>query len=428
MSSFRYWGVEIWVVSVVSLIALLIGVFTSTTFEILFALISIYLVWHVRQIVRLKHWLTESRDLYPPDSLGIWSDIFHSIYLLQRRNRKSRKRLTSILSEFRASTAALPDGAIVLGEMSEIIWFNKSAENLLALNSKKDIGQRISNLIRNPRFVEYLDNGDYSLPIELTSPIDEHIKLSLRLTSYNNNQRLLMVRNVTRLYQLEKVRQDFVANVSHELRTPLTVINGYVEIMSDSKEHLPAFFERPIEQMGQQIHRMRSLVDDLLTLSKLDSGNEPIRNTPIKPHVMLKRITEEAVALSDGQHSISFECHSETAILGNEKELHSAFSNLIFNAVRYTPSGGRITIFWEQQAKGLRMAVEDTGPGIDPMHIPRLTERFYRVDDGRDRAVGGTGLGLAIVKHVLERHGSKLQVTSEVGKGSCFYCYFKPVK
>jgi two-component system phosphate regulon sensor histidine kinase PhoR len=424
MSSFRYWGVEIWFVSLISSVAILIGLFTGYTGEILFLLVAAYLAWHLRQIYRLKYWLTKSRDLYPPDSQGIWSDIFHSIYLLQKRNRKSRKRLTNILSEFRASTAALPDGAIVLGKLSDIIWFNRSAELLLGFNTKQDIGQRISNLIRNPRFVNYLNSGDYSLPIEMTSPIDDDVKLSFRLTTYNKNQRLLIVRNISRIYQLEKIRQDFVANVSHELRTPLTVVNGYVEIFADSKDQLPSFFGRPIDQMGQQVLRMRSLVDDLLTLSKLESGDDASRNDKVKPHIVLKRIAEEARALSDSKHTIEFKCDTESAILGNEKELHSAFSNLVFNAVRYTPEGGTITIGWQQEHQGLKMSVQDTGPGIDAVHIPRLTERFYRVDDGRDREVGGTGLGLAIVKHILEGHGSELRIESELGRGSCFYCYF----
>lgn len=428
MSSFRYWGVEIWFVSVVSIVAIIIGLFTGFTGEILFVITVAYLAWHLRQIYRLKRWLTTSRDLYPPESEGIWSDIFHSIYLLQKRNRKSKKRLARILSEFRSSTAALPDGAIVLGEMTEIIWFNKSAENLLGLNVKKDVGQRITNLIRNPRFVGYLEKGEYSLPVEITSPIDDDVKLSLRLTAYNKNQRLLMVRNVTRLYQLEKIRQDFVANVSHELRTPLTVINGYVEIFSDAKEQLPGFFHRPVDQMGQQLQRMRSLVDDLLTLSKLESGDEPVREVSVMPHMILKRITEEAKTLSEGRHKIKFSFDNEDSIKGNEKELLSAFSNLIFNAVRYTPTGGTIEISWTELVNGYRMAVKDNGPGIEAGHLPRLTERFYRVDDGRDRAVGGTGLGLAIVKHILERHGSSLKVDSEVGVGSCFYCDFKAVK
>ncbi|WMS88895.1 phosphate regulon sensor histidine kinase PhoR [Pleionea litopenaei] len=428
MSSFRYWGVEIWFVSMVTIVAIIIGLFTGYTGEILFVMTASYLAWHLRQIYRLKRWLTTSRDLYPPDSEGIWSDIFHSIYLLQKRNRKSKKRLTRILSEFRSSTAALPDGAIVLGEMTEIIWFNKSAENLIGLNVRKDIGQRITNLIRNPRFVSYLEHGDYTLPVEVTSPIDDDIKLSLRLTEYNKNQRLLMVRNITRLYQLEKIRQDFVANVSHELRTPLTVVNGYVEIFSDSKEQLPTFFHRPVDQMGQQVLRMRSLVDDLLTLSKLESGDEPVREVSVSPSMILKRIVEEAKALSEGKHKITFDSDNDAIIKGNEKELHSAFSNLIFNAVRYTPKGGQIKVTWHQLDDGFRMAVEDNGPGIDAVHLPRLTERFYRIDDGRDRSVGGTGLGLAIVKHILERHGTRLQITSEVGRGSCFYCDFKAVK
>ncbi|NVJ61759.1 MAG: phosphate regulon sensor histidine kinase PhoR [Gammaproteobacteria bacterium] len=428
MSSFRYWGVEIWFVSVVTAIGLLIGLFTGYTGEILFCIVTAYLAWHIRQIYRLKYWLTESRDLYPPESEGIWSDIFHSIYLLQRRNRKSKKRLAKILNEFRASTAALPDGAIVLGEMGEINWFNRSAEALLGLNSKKDVGQRIINLIRNPKFVHYVEQGNYQLPVEIPSPIDDDIKLAFRITAYNKNQRLLIVRNVTRLYQLEKIRQDFVANVSHELRTPLTVVNGYVEILADSKEQLPDFFHRPVDQMGQQILRMRSLVDDLLTLSKLESGDEPVREVNVKPHILLKRIVEEAKVLSEGRHTIIFNEDSTESIRGNEKELHSAFSNLVFNAVRYTPSKGTIKVGWEQTAKGMKMYVEDNGHGIEQMHIPRLTERFYRVDDGRDRAIGGTGLGLAIVKHILERHGSQLEIDSEVGKGSTFYCYFSSVK
>ncbi len=428
MGNFRYWGAEIWFASVIAIIGLFIGLFTGYTGEILFAISVLYLAWHIRQLYRLKHWLTESRNLYPPESIGIWSDIFHSIYLLQRRNRKARKRLSKILSEFRASTAALPDGAIVLGEYGEIVWFNKSAESLLGLNSKQDVGQRIVNLLRNPRFVNYFEAGDYQLPIELSSPVDSEVRLSLRLTSYNKNQRLLMVRNITRLMQLEKMRQDFVANVSHELRTPLTVVNGYVEIFSDSKDQLPSFFHRPVEQMGQQIKRMRTLVDDLLTLSKLESGDEPKRESKVLPHQILKRIVDEAKALSEGKHEIHFECSSESSILGNEKELHSAFSNLVFNAVRYTPQGGTITVSWEPSSEGFCMAVTDTGPGIDSIHISRLTERFYRVDDGRNREIGGTGLGLAIVKHVLERHGAKLVIDSELGKGSKFQCYFPAVK
>lgn len=428
MGNFRYWGVEVWFVSLFAVVGILIGIFTGYTGEILFAITACYLAWHMRQMYRLKHWLTETRNLYPPESVGIWSDIFHSIYLLQKRNRKSRKRLSKILNEFRASTAALPDGAIVIGEYGEIVWFNKSAEKLLGLNNKQDVGQRIVNLLRHPKFVNYFEQGDYQLPVAMTSPVDSAVKLSLRLTAYNKNQRLLMVRNVTRLYQLEKVRQDFVANVSHELRTPLTVVNGYVEIFSDSKEQLPPFFHRPVEQMGQQIKRMRTLVDDLLTLSKLESGDEPVREVPIAANKILKRIVEEARVLSDGKHKIKYECSSEEKVIGNEKELQSAFSNLVFNAVRYTPAGGSITVSWEETPKGLKMSVKDTGPGIDSVHIPRLTERFYRVDDGRNRDIGGTGLGLAIVKHILERHGSKLHVDSEVGKGSCFYCYFKPVK
>jgi two-component system phosphate regulon sensor histidine kinase PhoR len=428
LSNFRHWGSEIGFVILVATLGLLIGLVTGSSGEILLVLALLYLTWHLRQLYRLRRWLSESRSLYPPESIGIWSDIFHSIYLLQRKNRKSRQRLSKILSEFRASTAALPDGAIVLDEQGEIIWFNKAAEHLLGLNNKQDIGQRIVNLLRNPRFVAYFEQENYSLPVEIDSPINRHLKLSLRIIPYSKKQRLLVVRDISRITQLEKIRQDFVANVSHELRTPLTVVNGYLEIFNDAKDQLPLFFHRPIAQMGEQIKRMRALVDDLLTLSKLESNASSINHQEIKPHHILAKIVDEAKVLSGGNHHIQFDCHTDLAIKGNEQELTSAFSNLIFNAVRYTPAGGLITVSWKETEQGLVMSVSDNGPGIEAIHIPRLTERFYRVDDGRDRDSGGTGLGLAIVKHVLERHGSYLMIESKPGEGSRFSCRFDPIK
>ncbi|MEE4244590.1 MAG: phosphate regulon sensor histidine kinase PhoR [Kangiellaceae bacterium] len=424
MRHFRYWKVELWLLFSALMLAAICGWLFGDSLIWLSAVIAGYLIWHLRQIYRLKKWLTKSRSLSPPESYGIWSDIFHTIYLLQKRNRKSRKRLSNILSEFRSSTAVLPEGAIVLGELGEIIWFNRSASQLLGLGQKQDVGQRITNLIRTPKFVKYLSKEKYDKPLELISPVDESIKLSIRITPYNLKQRLVIVRNVTRLYLLEQTRQDFVANVSHELRTPLTVVNGYVEMLDDYKEAIPESFHRPIKQMEQQVERMRLLVDDLLMLSKLETSDQPRHEITVKPHLIIKRIVDQAKALSEGKHRINFIGDNIASISGIEKELESAFSNLVFNAVRYTPEGGKITINWEETSLGHKFSVEDTGLGIDAVHIPRLTERFYRVDDGRDRSVGGTGLGLAIVKHILERHNSSLLITSEVGVGSCFYCYF----
>ncbi|MCO7226754.1 phosphate regulon sensor histidine kinase PhoR [Pleionea sp. CnH1-48] len=424
MTNFRYWAAEIWFICIVAVLTCIIGLSIGYVGELLLIVAITYLGWHLRQINRLRVWLTESRNLYPPESIGIWSDIFHNIYLLQKRNRKGRRRLTNILSQFRASTAALPDGAVVLGASGDIVWFNRSAEKLFGLNPKQDIGQRITNLLRDPRFVNFEESGQYDKPVEMVSPIDAKIHLSIRITPYNDSQRLLIARNITQLYMLEKVRQDFVANVSHELRTPLTVVHGYMEIMDDSRETLPTVYHKPIDQMAQQVLRMRSLVDDLLTLSKLDSSKGVGRDKPVSIETLLRNICKEAIALSGDKHKISFKGDCGKKVPGNEKELHSAFSNLVFNAVRYTPEGGSIVMRWYETDDSLVMSVTDTGPGIESQHLPRLTERFYRVDDGRARDIGGTGLGLAIVKHILELHGAELKIESEVGKGSCFSCVF----
>ncbi len=424
MNDFRYWTVEFWLIIIIVIMTVMGGVLTGYLGEFIFIFVTGYLLWHLRQIYRLRYWLNRSRSLYPPEAMGIWNDIFHNIFLLQKRNRKSRKRLTRILNEFRLSTAALPDGAVVLDQRSEIVWFNKSAEILLDLNPRKDIGQRITNLIRFPKFIEFESQDSYSLPLEMPSPHDNNIHLSVRIVPYSKNQRLLIARNITRLHHLEKVRKDFVANVSHELRSPLTVISGYIELMRDAEEQLPKQYHKPLKHMEDQVTRMNSLVDDLLTLSQLESGSTKLEKQTINVAAVLERIEKDAQDLSQNKHQIELLIETHTSIEGHEKEIESAFSNLIFNAIRYTPEGGKITISWIKTQEYLEMSVRDTGPGIEAAHIPRLTERFYRVDNGRSRKDGGTGLGLAIVKHVLERHDAGLSIESEVGKGSEFKCLF----
>ncbi len=422
MRSFRYWSLEIGLVAFTAVFLFLLGAVFDLEFWFLGIFSGCYLAWHFSQIYRLKYWLTQSKNLYPPDSIGIWNDIFHNIFLLQKKNRKQRKKLTQILQEYRASTSALPDGAVVLGAINEIVWFNKSAAKLLGLNPKQDIGQRIVNLIRHPRFIEYLKLNHYDRAMELASPIDNKVKLSLRIATYNQDQKLLIARDITRIHLLEKVRQDFVANVSHELRTPVTVVNGYLELMSDQKEQLPSFFSLPITKMQQQIARMQTLVDDLLLLAKLETDeHRQVEKVDIKRTLL--KVINEAQTVSSGKHHLVAELIDGVYVLGVERELYSAFSNIVINAIKYTPRESKITVSMLRTKDKVKISFKDNGPGIESHHIDRLTERFYRVDEGRNSERGGTGLGLSIVKHVLDRHDSVLQIESKVGEGSEFYCW-----
>jgi len=265
--------------------------------------------------------------------------------------------------------------------------------------------------------------------VEIPSPVDDKVHLSVQVIIYGDNQRLLIARDVTRLRRLEAMRRDFVANVSHELRTPVTVLVGYLETLEEDAE-CARRWARPLALMREQATRMRRIVDDLLMLSRLeteDAGHHPRARQPVDVPALLGRIVEEARALSGPRgHRIGLEAERGLGLAGSEGELASAFTNLLANAVQYTPEGGEIRVRWWSDAAGAHLAVSDTGIGIAPEHIPRLTERFYRVDVARSRATGGTGLGLAIVKHVLQRHDARLHIESEPGRGSTFRCDFPP--
>jgi two-component system phosphate regulon sensor histidine kinase PhoR len=362
-----------------------------------------------------------------PDTGGLWGEVYHHIHHLQKRNRDRKKRLTNILSRFKESTAALPDGTVVLTDQWEIEWYNDAARSLLGLKHKKDIGQRIDNLIRDPRFVNYIAKNDFSDPIELVSPIDPQTHIMVRIIPYARNQQLMVVRDFTRLYRLEQMRRDFVANVSHELRTPLTVITGYLETMADSDDEALQNWRRSINQMNQQSRRMDNIVEDLLLLSRLDASDQVQIEEIVPVTNLLESIRQDAITLSgEHAHQIKLDADNELQLKGNKKELYSAFANLVFNAVRYTPDQSEIKILWYQNGKGAHLEIADNGPGIPPQHTPRLTERFYRVDAGRSRESGGTGLGLAIVKHVLVRHDGDLRINSRLGEGSTFTCNFPP--
>ncbi len=388
--------------------------------------LGVYLAWHIKQLLRLHHWLRERQpDEAPPEGYGLWGEVFDNIYHLQRRDQRVRGRLQAVIDRVQESTAALRDAVIMLDRDGNLEWWNRAAETLLGLKTPQDSGQSISNLLRHPRFKEYFEQGNYQEALELPSPINDHLRLQLQITQYGNHEHLMLVRDVTRLYQLEQMRKDFVANVSHELRTPLTVIAGYLETLLDNVEEVNPRWLRALQQMQQQGARMQNLLNDLLLLAKLEATDYPSDNQPVAIDLLLLSIKNDAQALSATKHHrISLEADAHLKLKGSEAELRSAFSNLVFNAVKYTPAEGEIRIRWWGDEQGGHFSVADNGPGIEAKHLPRLTERFYRVDSSRASNTGGTGIGLAIVKHVLLRHRARLDIASTPGKGSTFTCHF----
>lgn len=384
---------------------------------------ALYMGWTLWQIYRLDRWIIEREPGLPPDASGFWGDIFDRIYHLQKRQAREKLRLQSALSRVQETAAALPDAVVVLDERGNISWWNDIAHDLLAFQTG-DRHQPLVNFIRDPRFVRYFEAGNYQEPITMPSPQDSARQLQLQITRYGQNERLVLVRDVTRIHRLEQVRKDFVANVSHELRTPLTVLKGYLETLSDQAEEVAPQWQTAFQQMQQQSERMSLLVNDLITLSRLETEEPAAHRSLVSVSSLLSAIRGEADVVGGGNYTIKVECESDAVIRGSEKELHSAISNLVINAIKYSPAGCTITMRCHSDKRGIHIAVQDNGPGIDAIHLPRLTERFYRVDRGRSANTGGTGLGLAIVKHVLLRHDGKLSIESQLGKGSTFTCSF----
>lgn len=380
---------------------------------------------HVVQMQRLERWLRDGRRAQPPQSWGVWGEVFEHYYRIQRRYSKRKKRLARVIREFRESTAAMPDGTIVLNADHRISWFNSAAIRLLGLSGSRDTGQPVTSLVRAPAFERFMRDGDFSRPIEIDSPLDLGGRLSIRVVPYGSGQYLMLTRDVTRLQRLENMRRDFVANASHELRSPLTVLGGYLENMIDDQT-IPEVWAGPLGEMQAQCGRMTTLVNDLLELSRLetDAPGEPDEQ-PVDVAALVRRVRTEALAQVGGQRNIEVDMDIRLGLSGFEKELYSAFSNLVFNAVRYTEPGGRIRVQWQRDPQdGASFCVTDDGIGIDAKHLPFITQRFYRIDPSRSRSQGGTGLGLAIVKHVLQRHDARLRVYSEPGEGSEFCCFF----
>jgi two-component system phosphate regulon sensor histidine kinase PhoR len=320
----------------------------------------------------------------------------------------------------------MPDGVVVLNPQAEILWFNRTAARLLNLRGKGDIGLRLENLVRSPEFVRYLRRGEYALPVILHSALGpEQQYLSLQIVPYGAGQLLALVRDVTRQARLESMRKDFVANASHELRSPLTVISGYLETLTQ-ETHLDPTLAAPLQEMRRQALRMSGIVQDLLELSQLESSDRAAQSELIDVIALMAQLRQDVLARTVHPAQVLVHAESSVKLLGEDALIHSAFTNLVDNAAKYTPPEGAVHIRWWTDAKGGHFSVQDTGIGIAADHIPRLTERFYRVDAGRSRATGGSGLGLAIVKHVLQRHGAQLSIESEEGRGSTFTCHFPP--
>ena len=428
MSLNRSWRAELSVVAAGGVALVLLGLWYEHLALALLTGVTSYLAWHLVQLYRLYHWLTHGCVTPPPDAQGIWAALLGELWRGQRRTRKRKRKLRRALKRFKESTAALPEATVVLGLYGEIEWWNAAAERLLGLRRPGDRGQRIANLIRHPEFVRRLESGDWRQPLVLSSPVDANIWLTLNVVPTAKHKYLLLAQNTTRLQHLDQVRRDFVANVSHELRTPLTVISGYVEALLDHPEARKPPWKHVLPQVHEQARRMRGIVEDLLLLSRLELDRELTSEEEIAVATLLREIHKEAMELSgEARHRILLDVDPQLGLRGNRNELRSAFSNLVVNAIRYTPTGGEIRLRWQTDTQGAHFSVADTGVGIEARHIPRLTERFYRVDVGRSRETGGTGLGLAIVKHVVTRHGGELTIESTVGEGSTFTCHF-PVR
>lgn len=384
------------------------------------AVLTVMVLLQLGYMFRLSQWLENPEEVRLTDGWGSWTEIFAKLYKLRREEQKNRNDLAEWLSRFRQAMQQLPDGVAIMDDVLSLEWCNAAAEQQLGLSLQKDKGMRVTNLIRSPQFIDYIILSRYEEPLTLT--LGER-KLIIRLIPFEKHRQILVTHDVTEHERLEQMRRDFIANASHELRTPLTVINGFLEIASSEPDLDAATRQQHLKLMTEQGQRMQRLVEDMLTLTRLESVDFPVREEVVDMRQLFDKVKAEGEALSGGRHVITLSFDGPD-LQGSADELRSAIGNLVSNAVRYTPAGGQINIAWYETDDGSRCDVTDTGIGIRPEHIARLTERFYRVDKSRSRETQGTGLGLAIVKHVLARHQGQLQVESHVGQGSRFSILF----
>lgn len=422
---FAYWWRTLGIAALLASFSLLIGTVLGRVSGLVVLSFSLgwWLFLHLHQLSRLQAWLSKPGHAIP-GAEGAWGEAFYRLNKLMRSHLDAENRVSAELDQMQKATGSLPDGVVILDAHNSILWLNDAAQGMFGLKPERDIGQFVSYLVRNSRFNEWLAGEDYTQPLTLTAPVAQEKTLSLRMVPLSSDQKMLLAHDITELDRVEAVRRDFVANVSHELRTPITVIVGFLETFAEMDNPDPAQFKQHIALLREQSDRIRRLVDDLLTLARLE-GDADVSDEPVNVPSVVARLLGEARSLSHGQHEIEAEVDGQAWLLGSEHEIYSAFTNLVSNAVRYTPPGGQIKLRWlEREDGGVEFSVTDSGEGIEPQHIPRLTERFYRVDRGRSRATGGTGLGLAIVKHIIQRHQGRLRVESTVGKGSTFAACF----
>jgi two-component system phosphate regulon sensor histidine kinase PhoR len=408
------------------LFGLLLWALFSATAGLMFLLLIVLILMfkNARQLFNLSAWLKSPSLDNIPEGSGNWDEVFSQLYKMVKRHNQTKQDLAAELLHIQQATAALPEGVAILNEMNRIEWFNPQLEQHFDLDAEHDVMQDITYLVRQPEFIEYLHSSNFNDPLMMRPARHDDMILSIKLIPYGGNKRLLISRDITQFERIESMRRDFVANVSHELRTPLTVVNGFVENLQDMPDLSNSSARRALQLMAEQTQRMENLVADLLTLSRLENDQSAMSEEVVDVNGLLNEVLHDGKLLSAEQHTLRLELASQAKLLGNREDLYSAFANLVGNAIRYTPEDGVILLRWFERGGQPVFAVQDTGIGIAAQHIPRLTERFYRVDRSRSRETGGTGLGLAIVKHVAMRHQAKLEILSEDGKGSTFSLVF----
>ncbi len=391
---------------------------------VLGASLSAFILMQLNYLHRLLMWLDNPESKKLPTGWGMWTGVFSRLYQLRREDEQHQAELSEWLARFRQAMTLLPDGVIIMDDVLVLEWCNPVAEHHFGFSLEKDKDRRITNLFRHPELMDYIILGRFDVPLAITH-CDR--KLIVHIIQFENRRQILVSHDVTERERIDRMRRDFIANVSHELRTPLTVINGFLEINAAQPDLDSQTRARHSQLMIKQGQRMQSLVEDMLNLTRLESVDFPLCEERVDMSCLLSQIVSEFHGLSQGKHQLIF-INDGGDVMGSSEELRSAFSNLVSNAIRYTPEGGQITLSWVNTASGPQFRVEDTGTGIRPEHIPRLTERFYRVDESRSCEIRGTGLGLAIVKHVALRHKAQLIIESVSGAGSVFFIQFPKIK
>jgi len=406
------------------LIASLIGFGVGYFWSCIFVAFVVFFILQLRSLYLVNEWISNRPYDVPPNLSGIWGALLFNVYRAQRQERIVQAEMVGLIDRAQSSLVALAEAVVLIDDQHQIEWWNPAAEKLLGINPL-DRGRNLLAILRQPSFIEYFNHIDQAPDgIRLQAQMDEDRYVQVKLTRFGGESRLLVAYDTTRVHNLEQMRKDFVDNISHELRTPLTVLSGYIETFIDQDDITPRW-KRAFSQMQSQTKRMNALVNDLLLLSNLENNKKVAKNQIIDMANLMNQLFDDARAYNlDYGHTLNLDIDSHCDLIGSDMEIASAFSNLITNAIKYTPKGGIITIGWHEDGDHAYFTVQDNGIGINPKHLPRLTERFYRVDSARSRQTGGTGLGLAIVKHVLMQHGAHLEISSKENEGSTFTAVF----